>query len=136
MSYSGETKREYQRQWMANRRREWFKDKKCVECGSKENLELHHVNPEQKWKHNFWSYSWIKILEEIKKCIVLCEKCHKLETIKKLQRPLIHGTQAGYVKGCRCKECSVAHNISTRDWKRHKRKIKGEMAEWPNAAVC
>jgi 5-methylcytosine-specific restriction endonuclease McrA len=76
MGYTGEKKREYQRKWMANRRKEYFKDKKCVKCGSTEYLELDHINPETKETHAIWSWSEERRTKELKKCQVLCEKCH------------------------------------------------------------
>lgn len=57
----------------------------CIECGSKERLELDHINPEEKeWNpkrsmcskkltENFW--------KEINKCQLLCYDCHKEKTV-------------------------------------------------------
>jgi len=57
---------------------------KCQCCGYNKcsaALEFHHINPEQK-KFTFGSVrsnniSWRKIVEELKKCILLCSNCHR-----------------------------------------------------------
>jgi hypothetical protein len=82
MGYTGEKKREYARKWMANRRSEYFKDKKCVECGSTEHLELDHIDPETKENHAIWSWSEERRNKELKKCQVLCKKCHREKSNK------------------------------------------------------
>jgi 5-methylcytosine-specific restriction endonuclease McrA len=58
----------YRREWSAKRRAAYFYGKRCVQCGSSENLELDHVNPADKRE------------AEIKKCQVLCRKCHRQKT--------------------------------------------------------
>jgi 5-methylcytosine-specific restriction endonuclease McrA len=72
----------YQRQWLANRRAKGIEllGGACARCQSTEGLEFDHVDPSTKWKHNFWSYSWAKILKELDKCQLLCEDCHKEKT--------------------------------------------------------
>jgi len=57
---------------------------KCQCCGynkCQEALELHHLNPEEK-EISFGSIranpiSWPKIVEELKKCVLVCSNCHK-----------------------------------------------------------
>ena len=44
-------KRDYMRLWVAYRRAEWFEDKTCKECGTTENLQLHHREPAKKVAH-------------------------------------------------------------------------------------
>jgi hypothetical protein len=81
----------------AKRKRiEWLREYKtthpCVECGEARVpcLEFHHpelrdeMGPESKKDRNTISYlathRGLKVLqEEIKKCVVLCANCHKLE---------------------------------------------------------
>jgi len=55
----------------------------CQECGYFEHpeiLQFHHVNPEDKLllisSGNLFMRNWGKILEEIKKCKILCPNCH------------------------------------------------------------
>lgn len=57
---------------------------KCVRCGYKESvsaLEFHHLNPEEKEMNlsNLANKSWVVIKEELKKCIILCSNCHRIE---------------------------------------------------------
>lgn len=80
-----EKQREYQRNWMRKRRDDFFKDKSCVKCGSVSDLEIDHINPEEKVRHAIWSYSKEKRDTEIAKCQVLCNECHKKKTNE--QRP-------------------------------------------------
>lgn len=58
------------------RRSSFFSGKVCEECGSKENLELHHKDPRKKDSHKIWFWSEEKRLKEIEKCIVICHDCH------------------------------------------------------------
>lgn len=118
MSYSDKDKqREYQRQWVANRRAEFFKDKSCVRCSSTDMLELDHIDRDTKVSHSIWSWSKARQQEEIAKCQVLCQSCHKektfaVDTPKVLGRmPHQHGTAGMYKNaGCRCDLC--------REWSR------------------
>ena len=55
---------------------------KCQKCGYDKNyaaLEFHHLDPNE--KEFVWTRmrlkSWEVILEEIKKCILLCANCHR-----------------------------------------------------------
>ena len=100
-----EAQREYQRIWMRNRREEFFKDKVCSECGSREKLVLHHVDKSRKKDHKIWSWRKDRRERELKKCIVLCDKCH-CELHAAEQRKFIHGTATAYRHyKCRCDEC-------------------------------
>lgn len=104
-----EAQRKYQRQWMARRRSEFFSDKTCVVCGGSENLELDHINRSDKVDHKIWSWSKERQATEIAKCQVLCGKCHQVKTSLENSKPLIHGTNAGYTRKCRCTNCKDAH---------------------------
>ena len=72
-----EEQREYQRKWIAKRRFEFFSNKYCARCGSKEQLHLHHKNKATKVTHRIWSWTKLRREIELKKCVVLCSKCHK-----------------------------------------------------------
>jgi len=59
--------------------------KVCANCGFADPraLDFHHTNPENKiaevsqlYSHR---YSDKKILDEVKKCILLCANCHRIE---------------------------------------------------------
>ena len=76
-----EAQREYQRKWMARRRKEWLDaNGPCVECGSEENLQVDHINPEDKVEHKVWSWAEGRRLAELAKCQVLCLPCHQAKT--------------------------------------------------------
>lgn len=78
MGYKNKDKqREYQRMWKATRRESFIGGKPCIECGSYSNLELHHINPNEKESHSIWSWSKIRIEAEMAKCEIRCRKCHK-----------------------------------------------------------
>ncbi len=72
----------YQREWIAKRRNDYFKDKYCVKCGSVEKLELDHIDYNNKTTHRIWSWSEERRLKEIEKCQVLCHNCHREKTIE------------------------------------------------------
>lgn len=84
-----EEQREYQRQWVARRRAEWFADKCCIDCGSTDRLELDHVDPSQKISHSIWSWSKSRRAIEIAKCVVRCFPCHRVKTV--LNKENAHG---------------------------------------------
>lgn len=56
---------------------------KCSKCGNDNIfvLSFHHINPNEKEKNinDLTSSSWSVIEKEIKKCILLCENCHREE---------------------------------------------------------
>lgn len=65
---------------------EYLSKKACVECGERDIrvLELDHINPSNK-KFSIsqavrLGYKWAEVLDEIKKCRVLCANCHKKHT--------------------------------------------------------
>lgn len=75
-----EAQREYQREWRAARRAEWFEGKCCVICGSTSKLEIDHKDPKTKIHHQVWSWAKERRDMELAKCQVLCYKCHKNKT--------------------------------------------------------
>lgn len=76
---------EQHRKKAVNRRqslRNWinsFKEQ-CFKCKTNDKLEFHHIDPREKFKNvsamASEGYSKKRILDEIEKCIVLCEICH------------------------------------------------------------
>ena len=110
--------REYQKQWTAKRRADFFANKQCKRCGSTNRLELDHMDPSKKVSHKIWSWSEAKMKAELEKCQVLCYDCHKSKT--KVERTVIrsHGTPGMYSKGhCRCQECKNA-------WAKYNRQVR------------
>ncbi len=107
-----EVQAEYQRQWMANRRAEWFADKSCSWCGSTQNLELDHVDSASKVSHRIWSWSRARRDAELAKCQVLCNECHTAKSLSMDNTTFIngfvHGSRSMYqIHRCRCEKCKA-----------------------------
>lgn len=93
---------------------------RCVECGSREDLELDHVDPSTK------SFEIGKILStgseakveaELAKCVLRCSSCHRTKTAMELDWDR-HGTYSSYRRrGCRCDACVEAFRVRSREHK-------------------
>lgn len=80
-----EEKREYQKQWMADRRDQWISENgPCAKCGSLEQLEVDHIDSSLKTMNPaaIWSRTEEVRLKELAKCQVLCHDCHVLKTVE------------------------------------------------------
>lgn len=91
-----EEQREYQRKWMAQRRQEWIDlNGPCKNCDSWDDLEVDHINPLTKTMNpsQIWSRKQEIRDEELAKCQVLCEDCHKEKS--KFQISLTHKDNSG-----------------------------------------
>lgn len=112
-----EKQREYQRQWIASRRKAFFENKTCSKCGGLEDLELDHIDPTQKVSHRIWSWSATRRAAEIAKCQILCYPCHLKKTIA-MYPDWEHGTDAMYRKaGCRCPVCKEYSRNAKARWR-------------------
>lgn len=95
---------------------------KCANCGCAEisKLEVDHKNRNEK-SLTFgkrWHQSWTRILEEIKKCQLLCKKCHIEKTVKERKQKLArgtHGTLSSY-RYCKCEVCRKANRDYFREY--------------------
>lgn len=90
------------------RRSEYLKDKSCAVCGSKEKLELDHIEPATRPKDwsGIWSMKPERRVEELKKCQVLCRKHHWEKTRDENGWRIKHGTLTAYRHyRCRCETC-------------------------------
>lgn len=59
---------------------DWRDAQGCYMCGGHERLEFHHINPEEKAAkvRELATCSPSRIIEEIRKCVVLCGRCHRI----------------------------------------------------------
>lgn len=93
----------------------------CVNCGSKEDLEFDHIDPNTKSFNisSMWSVSPERREKELKKCQLLCRNCHDEKTFGEIRRSRKHGTHAMYKRGkCRCEVCRDFFESYRREWRR------------------
>lgn len=78
----------------------------CTQCDREADLEIDHLDPKKKKFTLTTAYSLPLNLfvDELRKCQVLCSKCHKEKTSGE-QRTKFHGTWGMYKRGCRCPSC-------------------------------
>lgn len=94
---------------------------KCVNCGSTEKLEFDHINDDRvgvdQCVSRLFSYSWERILVELKRCQLLCKPCHNKKTIKdKGWGGMVHGILSTYTnKKCRCDRCRESNALYMRN---------------------
>ena len=88
VTLSGDAKRAYQRQWLKARRAAWFATQSCMECGRRDRLELHHLDPADKIDHKIWSWSAERRNAELAKCAALCENCHAVVSATQAKRKI------------------------------------------------
>lgn len=70
--------REYGRLWRAKRHDDWFAENgPCIDCGSWDDLQIDHLDPKQKVSHKVWSWTKVRMDEELTKCVVRCSPCHR-----------------------------------------------------------
>jgi hypothetical protein len=85
----------------------------CERCGSKEKLQFHHRDRTLKKftiAKRLVSVARDQLIIELAKCGLLCEMCHRDETLKQLGRELgkgKHGLPSSY-RYCRCELCKQA----------------------------
>jgi 5-methylcytosine-specific restriction endonuclease McrA len=87
MPYKDHSKqKEFQRKWVAKRRSDHFKGKKCANCGkpiTAKTAELDHKTAKMnRTGHKIWSREKKDRDKEIKKTQILCTACHKKKTAK------------------------------------------------------
>lgn len=84
--------REFQRKWVAKRRADHFKGKKCKKCGkpiSSKTADLDHIKPHgntEKIDHRLWSLKDSKRKKKLAGMQTLCKACHKKKTAKDLKK--------------------------------------------------
>jgi 5-methylcytosine-specific restriction endonuclease McrA len=119
MTYTGQTKNDYQKAWLAKRRDEWFTTNgPCKICGSTIDLELDHIDRATKVSHRVWSWSEERRNKELAKCQALCNACHKDKTRIENLKSLDHGTRSLYRLGCRCNPCRASNAARIREYRK------------------
>ena len=104
---------------------------KCVKCGSKEDLQIDHIEPQLK-KFTLTSLSWScplpKFYEELSKCQLLCYPCHKIKTRE----------ERGYTAGNTLVEfiCDYCKNPFTRTYKKVGPKIRNGQKNFYCSRYC
>lgn len=116
-----EQRNTYQREWVAQRRAQYLCDKACVDCGSRNDLEIDHVDKTQKVSHRIWSWSTQRREQELAKCVVRCRRCHQIKTLAHRTDRAEHGTRSKYDFGCRCENCREAQRTYNAEWRKKQR---------------
>lgn len=86
---------------------------KCARCPSTVNLEFDHIDPKTKSFNiggALGSMAWAKVEAELKKCQLLCNRCHKRKNLTDggMQNARkVHGTLSSY-RYCKCGLCRLA----------------------------
>lgn len=88
MPYSDPARqREYQNEWMKRRRQEWLDENgPCIDCGTWDDLQVDHVDAAVKMTHRIWSWSAERRVAELAKCVVRCDPCHRVKTVRAGER--------------------------------------------------
>ena len=111
--------REYMLRRYRRRREQGFSiiGRKCVDCGSTENLEFDHVDRGQKTHDvaKIFSYRNEVFLTEVRKCVPRCHACHKARTSE--QMSVEHGGGVSGRRACPCQLCKEKKREYMRAWK-------------------
>lgn len=85
-----EKQKKFQREWMQKRREEFFANKFCEDCGSKEDLVPYNAKSNKK-KFSF-SYSINELNEKFKGFSILCDNCYNVRNKERIaKRKTTHG---------------------------------------------
>lgn len=98
---------------------------KCAICGSTDNLQFDHRDPNDKTFDiaKIWLHSKKKLMQELTKCQILCKSCHEDKSISDLGHKKArgtHGTLSSH-RYCKCELCRKAHSEYVKGWKLRKR---------------
>lgn len=115
MSYDKETNKKYLKDRYKKQRDMFFAylgGEKCVKCGATENIEIDHINPEEKSFNlgKLWPIKKLpEVFAELDKCQPLCNSCHLSKTIEwssGKEKGFSHGSYYGWAKKkCECESC-------------------------------
>lgn len=109
--------REYQKRKYEQRRSMFISELggKCVQCDSVENLEFDHISKETKSFNvakKMANGALATLREEIQKCQLLCQPCHKKKS--DAEEEVGHGEGLTGKKNCRCELCAPLKNEHSR----------------------
>ena len=95
---------------------------RCVQCGSKSNLQFDHIDKATKiiGIADMLSHGRKKLNDELKKCQLLCQSCHNKKTLKDMgwqDSRTEHGTPRSY-NHCKCELCKAVHREQIYAWRR------------------
>jgi len=120
-----EKQREFQRLWLKQRRSEFLSDKRCAVCGSKEKLQVDHIDRTKKTSHRIWSWTKEKKEAELAKCQILCFECHISKTRKDMGHAE-HNAKRYREKKCLCEQCELAYRAyNKKRYQTRKAKLNG-----------
>lgn len=106
---------------------------KCGKCGSTGKLQFHHVDTREKSFDISSEYAkpWDQLLEELKKCVLRCSPCHKLE------HAASHGIGMYTKHKCRCDICRTSWNNYCNKYKKAARaRKKAALSSVPEVQPC
>jgi hypothetical protein len=124
-----ETRRRYQREWIAKRRTEFLADKTCIDCGTTKHLELDGRDTAEPVNHRVWSWSAARREAELPKYEIRCSSCRRTRLADHQMR---HGTRGRYEKGCRCDACREAKSRRNAQYReQHRNEIAAKQRARP-----
>lgn len=98
----------------------------CVDCGSQNNLEFDHANPNDKSfdvAKAFTSMAETKLWAELHKCVIRCKHCHLAKTSN--ENSVEHGQGKTGKRNCLCNLCKPLKNTYAREFKRKRKETSG-----------
>lgn len=116
----------YMKQRRENRRNQLIELKGgcCNTCSSTQDLQFDHTKASDKsftLSGAGLDKAWATILDEVKKCVLLCHPCHTLKSLaskdfqgghNKNTDPFLHGTARMYSEQqCRCDQCKKSKKL-------------------------
>jgi hypothetical protein len=75
------------------------------------DLQIDHLDRQQKVDHRLWSWSAERRGAELAKCQGLCWEHHKQKTHAEVYGERQHGEMRTYEAGCRCQQCRAANAV-------------------------
>lgn len=128
MSYKDTAKYGYDKTYKAKKKQQAIDmlGGRCVSCGTVERLEFDHVNRDRVGMTvtTLIGHSWKKVLEELKKCQLLCQPCHSKKSHAERGHTGLHdhGTTSRYrLDKCRCDDCRSVHSSYLKQWRNNKK---------------